>query len=89
MYVLNNALNISVAKVTDDLLLAGNRESIEKFSDEVSSRFSTRKIIIDEPILFNGCRISEVTDGFVLLDMRSYLTEVSYISLAKNRKKKL
>lgn len=86
-YVLNNALNLSVAEVTHNLLLAGERKSIQTFPNEVRYCFSVCNTILDETIILNGCKISKSTDCSVLLDMQQYSTEIAFLSLAKERRK--
>lgn len=83
----SDASTLSVAKITDDLLLAGTREFIQKLSNSLSNRFSVRKTIIDETILFNGCRIRKERDGSVTLDMQQYLSDISYLVADKLRRK--
>ena len=45
-------------KVTDDLLLAGNRGVLEQFISSVKARFTVRNSIIDDEISFIGGKIT-------------------------------
>lgn len=48
-----------MAKITEDLLMAEDIESMEGFLKEISERFKMRKMIIYAPINFNGTRIEQ------------------------------
>lgn len=48
-----------LAKVTDDLLLAGNIDIMKDFIKKLTERFKVSKAILDGPIDFNGCRIEQ------------------------------
>lgn len=89
LYIKQNAAGLSVAKVTDDLLLARTESEIHSFSEQVSTRFSTRKTIIGEPILFNGCSIVKDEQGSVTVSMQQYLDDVTYLAVCKLRRKEL
>ena len=51
------------AKVTDDLLLAGNRDVLQHFISSFKALFTVRKYIIDDEILFNGGTITPLSNG--------------------------
>lgn len=76
-----------VAKVTDDILMAGTKEAMQQFSEEISSRFTVSKTIIDAPVKFNGCDIAPHADGSIELSMGTYMRGVEYISLTHDRRR--
>lgn len=57
------------AKSTDDLLFAGSTTDLKKFVKQMKTRFYVSKDIIDRPILFNGFRIEQSTDGSITMGM--------------------
>lgn len=87
MYIKDEAKNSIVIKVTDNHLLAGQKQSIITFSNSLSARFQARKVQIEDSHLFNGCRIQKHLNGLVSLNMQEYWDSVSYIKLDANRQK--
>lgn len=63
----NGDITLLLAKVTDDLLMVGQKEEQEKFTDERSKRFPISKAFIDEPIILNGCNIHQRLDGAIIM----------------------
>lgn len=52
---------IITVKVTDDILLAGSIPHLNQFSEQISTRYKVRKIIIDDVINFSGCKKRNTT----------------------------
>lgn len=76
-----------MAKVTDDLLMAGSVEDIKEFVELIGKRFPISKAIIDNRIKFNGSEITQKADGTVILSMEEYLMEMQPIEISPERKK--
>lgn len=51
----------------------------------LSKRFRTRKIIIDEEVTFNGYVIRQESIGNTTLDMRRYLKHIKPLVVGKER----
>lgn len=79
-------INLILAKVTDDILIAGNVDEIQQFIQLISQRFKISKSITNKPINFNGCQISQRADGSISMSMKEYLDSVNAIQLGKNRR---
>lgn len=43
------------AKSTDNILIAENITGMNRFSQHISEKVKVRKMIIDDPITFDGC----------------------------------
>lgn len=52
-----------LAKVIDDMLIAGSPAAMTNFRDQLASRYELRKSIIDGPVIYNGCRFEQDGDG--------------------------
>lgn len=89
MYINDEAKNLIVTKVTEELLLAGQMQSIPTSSDSLSVRLLIWKIQIGDSHLFNGCCIQKYSNGLVSLNMQIYWDRVSFIKLDANRHKLL
>lgn len=48
-----------LAKVTDDMLIAGSTAEVKAFITQISGRFPISKAIVNDEIKFNGCDISQ------------------------------
>lgn len=77
-HMMKNTTELSVAKITDDLLLAGVLGSIESVSNFVSSRLTVRETINTEPILFNACKTTKHSMGSETPGVQHYLSEVAF-----------
>lgn len=74
-------------KVTDDILFAGKIPDLKHFAEEISARYKVRKIIIDDIINFNGCKISQGSIGNIIMDMTEFLLKLIPIKIEKQRRK--
>lgn len=79
------ALNLVTAKVTDDLLVAGNVIKLKHFSAFISKRFWATKVIDDEKITFNGVNILQNADGDINMCMIWFMTQIEPIVVDKSR----
>lgn len=90
LYRLRNAEGqtiLLIAKVTDDLLMAGSIANMKAFTDKLQRRFNISKIRNNEPINFNGCAISQSNTGDILLSMQSFAKGINRIPLSRSRRK--
>lgn len=83
----DSSIQLILAKITDDLLIAGTTNEMEEFVARISGRFDVSKTIIDAPINFNGCRISQDERGDVTMDMTAYLNTIKPMDITRNRRK--
>lgn len=72
-----------LAKVSDDILVVGKQEEIENFTNQMQSRFTVSKIIMDEDIIFNGCCISRDVDGDLRMSMESYASDLKPVFISE------
>lgn len=89
LYVLrNNQSNILMllAKLTDDLLLAGDLNIMETFSAKIGKRFKLGKVVINSEIKFNGCKISQSMNNDIILSMSDYLEYIKPLNIARARR---
>ncbi len=79
-------ITLVLAKLTDDLLISGKKDNIIEFSNAIRKRFTTRKVVLDGEIIFNGCILRQEENGDVLLTMQKYLDNICEIPLSKTRR---
>lgn len=48
-----------IAKVTDEILMGGDPDIMRHFAEAIAKRFEVSKVIIDDAVHFNGCRLSQ------------------------------
>lgn len=76
-----------LAKVTDDILMAGTIVAMKWLSRQMDKRFGLSKSTIDGAIDYNGCRITQDVDGSITMDMTSYMQNIDGISISRSRRK--
>lgn len=59
----NGKITMLPAKLTDYILLDGALNDFQRFMEQLDKSFKLGKLVIDEPILFNGCRITKDDEG--------------------------
>lgn len=77
----NDNVILLVSKVTDDFLLGGTKETIQRFTNLLKERFDVGKIIIDDMIHFDGCEIEQDDQGNILMCMARYIERLRPIEL--------
>lgn len=82
----NGDISLLIAKITDDLLMAGRPSEMESFVEMLSKTFKTSKVIIGDEILFNGSRIIQDREGNVTMDMYDYIEQIRSIEISMERK---
>ena len=78
---------LMIAKVTDDLLMAGSVEYMRWFKDIIGKRFPISKCIVDSTVQFNGCRISKSKHGDIEMSMDAYVTAIPFLFVDRDRRK--
>lgn len=74
-----------VSKVTDDFLCDRNEREIKII--KLSAKHTIGKIVIDEMFNFNGCEVSQDSDGNVGFTMQRYVYRIKAIDISRERKK--
>lgn len=72
-----------ISKVTDNLLMARQAESIQWVSEQIQHHFGLIKSIIDDTVDCNGCRIGQVIERNITISMESYVTHISLIDTTR------
>ena len=80
-------IRLILAKVTDDLLIAGQMQHIEVFNKNIEKRFPISKTVIDGQIKFNGAFIQQDSQGSIKLSMDGYMHEIKHMHVDKARSK--
>lgn len=83
----NGKIGMMLAKITDDLLIAGDRSTMEEFVTETAKRFKVSKTIIDDPINFNGTRIEQDTEGSITINMDAFMESIEPLDITRARRK--
>lgn len=76
-----------ITKVTDDILMADTIEAMYWLSRAMHKIFGLSKLIIDETISYNGCRITQTDDRTTYMGMTAYLKGILPIDVPRNRRK--
>lgn len=69
------------------MLLAGSVEAMTKFTDGMHYCFDLSKSIIEEPLIYNGCRISHTERGDIMISIYEYMTSIPYVYVSRSRRK--
>lgn len=64
---------ILLAKVTDDMFIAGLTTEIKSFIDHICGRFPISKSIVNNCIKFNGCDITQDEQDNIKISMEASL----------------
>ena len=80
-------IHLILAKMTDELLMAGETKHIEVFNGLIAERPSISKVILEGQIKFNGADIQQDRQGSITLSMDGYMHAISQIQLDKLRLK--
>ena len=79
------SIMLMIAKLTDDLLMAGTKVAMRQFADLISKRFTISKVILQGEIKFNGCSILRDESGDIRMSMNEYVAGIEPVQLSKNR----
>lgn len=83
----DGSISILLAKITDDLLIAGELQAIKDFIEKLTGRFKVSKSIIDSAINFNVCRIQQDEEGNFEMNMADYLNMIKPLHISRMRRK--
>lgn len=83
----DGSILMMVAKVTDDLLIAADKEVLNEFVEQVRKRFKVSKSITNGTILFNGARIDRNEMGDISMTMQPFMESLKPIDMARSRRK--
>lgn len=72
----NRTISLLCGKLTDDLLLVDARNEITNFGAATHAKFSSEKFVIDNPIDFNGCVITQIDKSDIKLWSSQFLKNV-------------
>ena len=81
------AIQMLLAKVTDDLLMTGSIRDIEIFTAHIRERLPISKEIINDDIKFNGADVTQDKHESVVLSMEKYRGNIKPILLDESRKR--
>lgn len=76
-----------LAKITDELLFAGDTGTMKEFTNKLTQRFKVSKYLINEPINFNGARIEQDEIGNISINMGKYMKLIKLIDIPRMRLK--
>lgn len=81
----NGRILFLLAKLTDDLLMAGSDACIREFTDKISKQYTISKSIIDAEMKYNGCIIRRDEHGTTSMSMESYVHDIRPIHIDSHR----
>jgi Reverse transcriptase (RNA-dependent DNA polymerase) len=77
-----------LAKVVDDLLVAGSIPSIQDFHNHLCNRFKVGRFVCNESFVFNALQITQDDASFaVTLDMHAFVPKIFLLDISSNRRK--
>ena len=76
-----------IAKVVDDLLLAGAPEALSKFKNAISVRFKIGRYMSGSRFIFNRLHITRYSNGDVHLSMREFMDTIEGLPISRARRK--
>lgn len=62
-------------------------DEMNNFVEKIGNRFAISESIIDDEILFNGCKITQDSNGSVKISMEDYMSGVQFIPMDHMRRK--
>ena len=80
-------IELLIAKVVDDLLIAGKKPAVAAFHELIADRFKVGRFNDDEDVIFNRLHISRKACGDITLSMEEYLSTIHPIELTRQRRK--
>ena len=85
-----SGLQLIVAKVVDDFILAGTETALKWFSKKINARFQVgTEVYAPEPVRFNGAIIKQSKTGAIKLSMKEFADSIASLELSKMRRKQL
>ena len=83
----NGHLILIIAKVIDDLIIAGEPEVTDQFHRDISAKFKVGRYLTDPEAIFNRLNISTKPNGDVEISMEEYLSTIQPIDIPRDRRK--
>lgn len=77
----NHEIVHMVAKLTDDLLIAGSFEEMKYLPNEISQRFRICETIIDDEIKLYGCTICQSECFDIYMAMKEYYNSIKPLNI--------
>lgn len=81
------SIKLILAKVTDELLFAGDKLEMDTYLKDISRRFNIIQAIIDAPIEFNGCRIAQDPHVNKSMDLSENMRTINPIIITRSMRK--
>lgn len=79
-------INILVAKVVDDFLIAGTTEAIDSFLEALGQHVKIGHIGRSDKLKFLGCCVTQSPSGDIELSMSEYMGRIKPLELSKSRR---
>ena len=86
-YSNRGTIEVLVAKVVDDFLIAGCARHIRQFHDSISQRFVVGSFVMNKDLVFNRLHIHKCGDGSLVLGMQEYVDSINPLSVTKERRR--
>lgn len=83
----DGSISMLLAKITDELLIAADLLTLNDCLRKLTNRINVRKVIIDAPINFNGCRTQKDKDRNVRMNIQEYLNMIKPLIITRKRRK--
>lgn len=80
-YDIDGNVILIIAKVTGDILIACDLESMRCLSRQMYKSFGPRKTTIHVTIFYNGFKIHPECDGVITMDMSMFLEEILLLQI--------
>ena len=90
LFLMRNELStpkLIIAKIVDDFLLAGRKDELNSFHNNISQKFKVGRFLLDQKVIFNRLHISQDNEYNVTISMDEYMDKISPLVLTTNTKK--
>lgn len=90
LFIRRNAANrviLIIAKVVDDLLIAGADADINSFHAEIDAKFKVGRVVRASRMMFNRLNIEQHADKSVSVDMEEFMDTIRPIDITRARRK--
>ena len=79
--------DLVIAKVVDDLLIAGSELEVEQFKKKISKRFQLGRFMTDKSLVFYRIHIKQNENFDIEASMSEYLTTIHPLEISRERRK--
>ena len=80
-------IEVLVAKVVDDFLIAGRTRHTQEFHDSLSQRFVAGSFVMNKDLVFNSHHIHKCGDGSLVLGMQEYVDSINPLLVTRERRR--